>query len=88
MKNFRNVTIKCEADKLDNLLDLLDVDYVEEIVISRTPQEFNDDYQTSIGLLDEDEEFEDLGIEIKLQEDDDFDFEDDDDSEWNFIWDN
>ena len=83
---FRNVTIKCEAEKLDELLDLLNVDYVEEIVITRTVEEFNRDYQTSIGLL-EDDDFEDLGIEIKLHEDDDdFDFEDEDD-EWNFIWD-
>ena len=84
----RNVNIKCDAEKLSELLDLLDVDYVEEIVITRTPQEFNHDYQTSIGLLDEELELD--GIEIKLDEDDDFklgDFEDDD-FEWDFEWDN
>ena len=86
---FRNVTIKCEAEKLNDLLDLLDVEYVEEIVITRTVEEFNRDYQTSIGLL-EDDDFEDLGIEIKLYEDEDEldgDFDEDEDDEWNFIWD-
>ena len=86
----RNVNIKCHAEKLNELLDLLDVEYVEEIIISRTPQEFNHDYQTSIGLL-EDDDFEDLGIEIKLYEDEDEldgDFDEDEDDEWNFIWDN
>ena len=91
--DFRNVTIKCDAEKLNDLLDLLDVEYVEEIIISRTPQEFNHDYQTSIGLLDEDEELELDGIEIKLEDNDDFkldDFEDDDDYDfiWDFEWDN
>ena len=60
MKNVRNVTIKCDAEKLCELLELLDVEYVEEITITRTPSEFEEDYQekTPIGLLDEDEDFE------------------------------
>lgn len=67
MKNVRNVTIKCEAEKLNMLLDLLDVDFVEEIIITRTQEEFNHDYQgeTPISLLEEDDD-----LEIKL---DDFD---------------
>ena len=79
MNNFRNVTIKCEAEKLNELLQLLDVDYVEEIIICRTQEEFNHDYQgkTPIGLLDEDEELELDGIEIKLD-----DFEDDEEPTW------
>lgn len=84
----RNVTIKCEAEKLNDLLDLLDVEYVEEIIITRTWEEFNHDYQgkTPIGLLDEDEEVELDGIEIKLDEDEEFEL--DDDFEWDFEWDN
>ena len=63
MKKIRNVCIKCEAEKLDELLDLLKVDYVEEIMITRTPEEFIEDcyphlledYQSYgiFGLLDE-----------------------------------
>ena len=88
----RNVNIKCDAEKLNELLDLLDVEYVSEIIITRTPQEFNHDYQgkTPIGFLDEDEELELDGIEIKLDEDDNFNLDDfeDDDFEWDFEWDN
>lgn len=60
MKNVRKVTISCDAEKLSELLDLLDVDFVQEITITRTPSEFEEDYQekTPIGLLDEDEDFE------------------------------
>ena len=62
MKKVRKVTISCDAEKLSELLDLLDVDYVEEIIITRTPQEFTHDYQfkTPFHLLDEDDDdFED-----------------------------
>lgn len=60
MRNVRKVTIKCDAKKLGELLDLLDVDYVEEIMIARTCEEFKEDYQfkTSVGLLEEDDDFE------------------------------
>lgn len=78
MKNVRKVTISCDAEKLSELLDLLDVDFVQEIIITRTQQEFNHDYQgKTVGLLDEDEELELDGIEIKLD-----DFEDDEEPTW------
>ena len=56
----RKVTIKCDAKKLGELLDLLDVDYVEEIMISRTWEEFREDYKfkTTFGLLEDDDDFE------------------------------
>lgn len=73
MKNVRNVTIKCDAEKLCELLELLDVEYVEEITITRTPSEFEEDYQekTPIGLLDEDEDFEEPTWELALSDFDD-----------------
>lgn len=51
----KKVTIKCPNEKLGELLDLLDVDYVEEIIVSRTCEEFKRDYQfkTSVGLLED-----------------------------------
>ena len=60
MSKFRKVTIKCDAKKLGELLDLLDVDYVEEIMISRTWEEFREDYKfkTTFGLLEDDDDFE------------------------------
>ena len=92
MKNVRTVTISCEAEKLSELLDLLDVEYVGEIIITRTQEEFNHDYQgeTPIGLLEEDDDIKLDDLEIKLDdfEDDDSEWDDDDDSEWVFIWDN
>lgn len=76
MKNFRNVTIKCEAEKLSELLDLLDVDFVQEIIITRTQEEFNHDYQGETqSLLEDDIKLDDL--EIKLD-----DFEDDEEPTW------
>ena len=84
MKNVRTVTIKCNAEKLSELLNLLDVDYVEEITITRTQQEFTHDEFKLDGLLDEfeldellldsllDDSFEDDGL---LEEDDDFEWD-------------
>ena len=90
MKNVRTVTIKCNAEKLSELLNLLDVDYVEEITITRTQQEFTHDEFKLDGLLDEFELDELLDDSFKLDsllddsfEDDSFEEEDDD-----FEWDN
>lgn len=78
MKNFRNVTIKCEAEKLNMLLDLLDVDFVQEIIITRTQEEFNHDYQGETqSLLEEDDDIKLDDLEIKLD-----DFEDDEEPTW------
>lgn len=79
MKKVRTVTISCDAEKLSELLDLLDVEYVGEIIITRTQEEFNHDYQgeTPIGLLEEDDDIKLDDLEIKLD-----DFEDDEEPTW------
>ena len=88
MKNVREITIKCDAEKLGELLDLLDVEYVEEISITRTPQEFTHDEFKLDGLLDEFELDELLDDSFKLDGLLD-DFEDDSlEDDLEFEWDN
>ena len=86
--DIRNITIKCKAEKLVELLDLLNVDYVEKIIISRTQEEFTHDEFKLDGLLDEFELDELLDDSFKLDNllDDSFEddglLEEDDDFEW------
>ena len=90
MKNVRTVTIKCNAEKLSELLDLLDVDFVQEIIITKTPQEFTHDEFKLDELLDEFELDELLDDSFKLDSLLDDDFEDDSllEEDLEFEWDN